>query len=105
MTKDIASGVKAIEVEAEGILADARAEADNIILKGKEKARQILAAELPMDEVAASCQEVTQRATEEANAELARLEKKASEIAAAATKEVDRLADDIVHIVTGAKSA
>lgn len=105
MTKDIASGVKAIEVEAERILADARAEADDILLKGKDRARQILAAELPMDEVKASCKEVTQRATEEANAELARLEKKASEISAHASKKVERLADDIVRIVTGAKSA
>jgi vacuolar-type H+-ATPase subunit H len=105
MTKNIASGVRAIEVEAERILADARAEADDILLKGKKEARQILAAELPLDEVKASCKEVTQRATEEANTELARLEKKASEISADASKKVDRLAEDIVRIVTGAKSA
>jgi vacuolar-type H+-ATPase subunit H len=64
MTKNIASGVRAIEVEAERILADARAEADDILLKGKKEARQIIAAELPLDEVKASCKEVTQRATE-----------------------------------------
>jgi F0F1-type ATP synthase membrane subunit b/b' len=105
MTKNIASSVRAIEVEAERILADARAEADDILLKGKKEARQIIAAELPLDEVKASCKEVTQRATEEANTELARLEKKASEISADASEKVDRLADDIVRIVTGAKSA
>ena len=105
MAKDIASGVKAIEVEAERILADARAKANDILLRARDEARQILAAELPMDEVKASCKEVTQRATKEANAELARLEKKASEISADAGKKVDRLADLIVSIVTGAKSA
>jgi len=105
MAKDIASGVKAIEVEAERILADARAEANDILLRAREDARQILAAELPMDEVQASCEEITRRAREEAGAELARLEKKASEISADAGKKVDRLADLIVSIVTGAKSA
>ena len=105
MAKDIASGVKAIEVEAERILADARAKANDILLRARDEARQILAAELPMDEVKASCAEITRRATEEADAELARLEKKASEISADAGKKVDRLADLIVSIVTGAKSA
>ena len=105
MANDIASGVKAIEVEAERILADARAEANDILLRAREEARQILAAKLPVDEVKASCEEITRRAREEADAELARLEKKASEISADAGKKVDRLADLIVSIVTGAKSA
>lgn len=105
MAKDIASGVKAIEVEAERILADARAEANEILLRAKEEAKQILAEELPMDEVKASCEDITRRAREKADAELARLEKTASNIKADAGKKVDRLADRIVSIVTGAKSA
>lgn len=105
MANDVASGVKAIEVEAERILEDARAKADEILLKAKEKSKAIQDSELPMDEVKAECDGITRRARQQADAELSNSEKRASEIGASASKKIDQFAKLIVSIVTGEKSA
>lgn len=104
MAKDVTSGVKAIEVEAEQILEDARAKADEIIFKAKQEAKEILASEPPAGEVQTKCEEIIRKAREQADEGIGNSEKRASEISTNANKKIEKVVKLIASIVTGAKS-
>jgi len=104
MAKDVTSGVKAIEVEAEQILEDARARADEIIFKAKQEAEEILASEPPVGEVQTECEKIIRKAREQADEGIGNSEKKASEISTNASKKIESIVKLIASIVTGAKS-
>ena len=76
MVKDIAGGVKAIEVEAEQILEDARAKADDILFKAKQEAKEILASEPPVGGVQTECEKIIRKAREQADEGIGNSEKK-----------------------------
>ena len=103
MAKDVASGVKAMEMEAEKILEDARASASENRLKAKEETKRILSAELPMDEVKAECEQIVSKAKKQADKEVKYSEKEASEISSNASKRADKYVELIASIVTGEK--
>ena len=100
-TKEISSSVEAIELEAEKMLEEARARANEILLKAKEEAKEILSSELPMDEVKTECDEIINRARVESDNKIKDSEKKASAISANADKKVDEVTERIVNIITG----
>ncbi|MCK4387646.1 MAG: hypothetical protein KAW00_02635 [Dehalococcoidia bacterium] len=104
MVEDIAGGVKAIEVEAEQILKDARAKADDILFKAKKEAKEILASELPAGEVQTECEEIIRKARKQADEGIGNSEKRASEISTNANKKIESIVKLIASIVTGAKS-
>jgi vacuolar-type H+-ATPase subunit H len=103
MAKDVTSGVKAIEVEAEQILEDARAKADDILFKAKKEAKEILASEQPVGEVQTECEEIIRKAREQADKEIEHSEKRASEISTNASKKIEGFVKLITSIVTGVK--
>jgi len=103
MAKDVTSGVKAIEAEAEKVLEDARARADEILVNAKQEAGNILSAELPMDEVKAECEKIISAAEKQAGKEAERSKKKASEIDANAGEKIESFVKLIASIVIGAK--
>ena len=53
--RKISKSVEDIESEAERILEEARTRANEILLKTKEEAKEILSSQLPMDEVKTEC--------------------------------------------------
>jgi len=103
MVEDIAGGVKAIEVEAEQILEDARAKADEIIFKAKQEAKEILASEPPVGEVQTECEKIIRKAREQADEGIGNSEKKASEISTKASKKIEGFVKLVTSIVTGVK--
>jgi len=105
MARDIAGGVKNIEVEAERILEEARGQADEILVRAKQEAKQILSSELPMDEVKPQCEETIGKAREQADQEMKSSQRRASEIGANADKKVEEVVKLMVSIITGARSA
>lgn len=103
MAKDVTGGVKAIEVEAEQILEDARAKADKVVFEAKQEASKILSAELPMDDVKVECEKIISTAGRQADKEIENFGKKASEIDTNASKKIDSIVKLMASIVTGAK--
>ena len=103
MVEDIAGGVKAIEAEAERIRKDARAKADDILLKAKKEAKEILASEPPVGEVQRECEEIIRKARERADEGIGNSEKRASEINTNASKKIEGFVKLITSIVTGVK--
>ena len=99
--KELTSSVEAIEVTAEKILQEARGRANEILLKAKEEAKEVLAYKLPMDEVRTERDEIITKARVEAEAKIADSEKKASEIRANADKKVEEVTERVVRIITG----
>jgi vacuolar-type H+-ATPase subunit H len=88
MPEEITNSVKALEVEAEKILEEAKTRTNEIILESKEEAKKILASQLPLDEVKAECDKIVSNAKAEADKRIKDSEKKAAEIDATADKKV-----------------
>lgn len=103
--KEISSSVEATEVEAEKVLEEAKARANEILHKGREEARRIISSELPLTEVRAECDEIARKANAEAAQIIARSEKEASEISADIDKKIAGIVDRMVSIIRGAKAS
>ena len=103
--KDITSSVEATEAEAERILQEARAKANEILLKAREEAKRIASADLPVDDVKSQCDRIVHQATIEAEEKIADSVSKASDIRANAEKKDAEIVDLMVSIITGAKAA
>ncbi len=103
--KDITSSVEATEAEAEKILEEAKARANEILLKSREDARKIVSSDLPMAEVKTECDGIINKANMQAEEKIADSVRKASEIGANADKKVAEIVDLIVSIIIGAKAA
>jgi len=97
-------GIETIEAEAEKILESATRRANEILLKGKEEASQILSSDLPMDGVKAECQQIVRKAKEEAERKDEDSRKKASQIRIDADNKVGTIAERMASIITGARS-
>jgi len=103
MSKEVTSSVEAIEIEAEKILKEARARANEILLKAREESKEILSSKLPMDEVKTECGKIINKAKAQGDRKIEDSEKKASEISTNADKKVEGIVAFIVSIITGAK--
>jgi vacuolar-type H+-ATPase subunit H len=103
-TKEISSSVATIEAEAEKVLEDANRRASEILLKAREEANKILSSELPMGEVKKECDEITAKASTEADDKIAGSVKKASEIGTNADKKVKDIVTRVVNIIKGTSS-
>ncbi len=101
--EEMTSSVETIEVEAEGILEEARNRASEILLKANEEANKILSSKLPMDEVKAECERIIHEARGEADKKVEDAKKKASEIKTEVGNKVDKIAERIVINITGAE--
>ncbi|MFC1919026.1 hypothetical protein ACFLWW_03545 [Chloroflexota bacterium] len=99
----ITSDIETIEAEAEKITNSAKSRADEILLKAKEEASQILSRDLPMEEIKTECQEIVRRAKEEAERKTEDSTKKASLIRTNADSKIVKIAERMASIITGAK--
>ncbi|MFC1981950.1 hypothetical protein ACFLUN_00525 [Chloroflexota bacterium] len=99
----ITSDIETIEAEAEKITNSAKSRADEILLKAKEEASQILSRDLPMEEIKTECQEIVRRAKEEAERKTEDSTKKASLIRTNADSKIVIIAERMASIITGAK--
>jgi len=99
--KEISRSVEAIESEAKKILEEAKATANEILFKTREEAKEILSAQMPMDEVETECQEIVRKANVEAAKKDKEAAHKASEIRANADKKIDETVKYIVDIIIG----
>lgn len=105
MSRDVTTGVQAMEQEAQQLLEDAEARANEIREKARQEASQLLNSELPLEDVQKECDETISEARERADAEVARTEKQASDIRENARKRVQEIAQHLVNVVTGVESA
>jgi len=101
MAKEITSSVEALEVQAEGILEQARAKASEIVLQSRDEAKRVLSSELALDEVKAECQKIVSNAKVEAGKRIKDSESKSAEISASADKKAKEITDLLVNIVRG----
>jgi len=101
MTKEITHDVEALEVEAEKILEEAKAQANQILLAAREEAKKLLSSQLPLDEVKTQCDNIINKARAEADEKIKDSEKQAAEIGINADKKVKELTELVVNIVTG----
>ena len=101
MAEEITHDVKALEVEAEKILEEARTRASQILLEAREEAKKMLSSQLPLDEVKAECDNIVNKARTEADEKIKDSEKKAAEIGINADRKVKELTELVVNIVTG----
>jgi len=101
MPEEITNSVKALEVEAEKILEEAKTRTNEIILESKEEAKKILSSQLPLDEVKPKCDKIVSNAKAEADKRIKDSEKKAAEIDANADKKVKEITELLVNIVRG----
>lgn len=102
---DISGSVQATEAEAERLLEEAKARANEILVRSREEAKKIVSSELPMDEVEEECRRIVREATAEAEEKTAASVRKASEVRAHAESKAPEIVDRIVTIITGAKAA
>ena len=103
MPNEVASSVKAIDVEAEKILEEAKTRANEILREVREEAKAILSSQPPMDDVKEKYERIIHEARAEADKKIEESRKKASEISTSADREVQKVAERIVDIITGAK--
>ncbi len=101
MAKEITHDVEALEVEAEKILEEAKARANQILLAAREEAKKLLSSQLPLDEVKTQCDNIINKAKAEADEKIKDSENKAAEIGINADKKVKELTELVVNIVTG----
>ena len=101
--EEMTSSVETIEVKAEKLLKEARNKANEVLLGANEEINKLLSAELPVDEVKSECEEIIQKAREEADRRVEDSRKKASEIRATVGKKTDVIANRLVSDITGAK--
>ena len=101
MAEEITHDVKALEVEAEKILEEARTRASQIRLEAREEAKKMLSSQLPLDEVKTECDNIVNKARIEADEKIKDSEKKAAEIGINADRKVKELTELVVNIVTG----
>jgi len=103
MPNEFASSVEAIDAEAEKILEEARTRASEILRKGREEAKDIVSSQPPMDDVKEEYERIIHEARAEADKKIEESRKKASEISTSADSKVQKVAERIVDIITGAK--
>lgn len=101
--EQITSSIESIENEAEKTLDKARSRANDIILKAKEEADNVLSSEVPLDDVKGECEQILVKARKKADKDIEASKKKASEIRTGASKKMGKITERIVNIVTGAK--
>ena len=101
--RKISKSVEDIESEAERILEEARTRANEILLKTKEEAKEILSSQLPMDEVKKECQKIIHNAKVEADKKNKDAANKASEIGITSDKKIEGVVERIVNIIIGVK--
>jgi len=101
MAKEITSSVEALEVEAERILEEAKARANEIILASKDEAKRVLSSELALDEAKAECETIVSKARVEADKRIKESERRSAEISANADKKAKKITDLLVNIVRG----
>ena len=103
--ENIASGVKSLETEAEKIIEEAKSMAQDILLRSRKEAEEVLSAEFPLDEVRAECDSIVAGAREEAENRVELSREKTSEISANTDRQIERIVERIVDIVIGTESA
>jgi len=101
--KEVTSSVKAIEAEAGKILEEGRSRANEILLKANEEVSKILFSKLPMDEIKMECQQIINKAREEADKRVEESKKKASEIRTDVEKKMEKIIGRVVNNITGAE--
>ncbi len=99
--EEITASVENIEVEAERVLEEARARASEIIMKAKDEAGKIMAAELSLDEVAGEREQIVKQAEQQAAREVEAAEKQAAAMKDRAGKKTGEIAKRIVSVVSG----
>jgi len=97
----IVTGVESIESQAEKLLAEARKQATEIMLKTREECRLIALEELPLEETKADCEKVLVQAREEARRIAAESEKRVAEIKNNTKKKTEKIISSILLTVTG----
>jgi len=101
--EEITTDIETIEAEAEKITNSAKSRADEILLKAKEEANQILSRDFPMEEVKTECQNIVRRAREEAERKVEDSTKRAAQIRANADSKIAKIAERMTSILTGVK--
>jgi F0F1-type ATP synthase membrane subunit b/b' len=101
MPRETINSVEALEGEAEKILEEAKARANQIILDSREEAKKIVSSQPALDEVKAECEKIVGKAKVEADKTLIDSEKKAAEIRANAGKKAKEITELLVNIVRG----
>ncbi len=101
-SKETASGIEGIEVEAERILKEARDRAGEILLKANEEANRISSSGPALEEANAVSRGLVEEAREEAERKIEEARATAAEIRAGADQKmrtiVSRLIDDITGV-------
>ena len=97
----ITASVENIEVKAEKVLEEARSRASEIIMKAKDEAGKILAAELSLDEVAKEREQIIKQAEQKAAREIEAAQKRAVAMKEGAGKKTGEIAKRIASVVSG----
>ncbi len=105
MASDITGGVQAMEAEAARVLEEARAKAADTVVKAREEAKKMAAAELPLDDVKAEGAKLVKDAEKQAELELKKADERAGEIRSSAGRKADQYAKMLAGIVLGEKTA
>jgi hypothetical protein len=101
----IASGVAGMEAQAEKILEEARKQAQEILLKGREECRAIAVQELPPEENGKAGENlILAQAREEAGRINQETEKRVAEIKNKVKIKMSEISNSIVSLVMGEKS-
>ena len=102
MTSDIVStSVASIEQEAENILASAKKQAGEIILKAKDEAKNIVSCKPPIDEFKNESVSIVHKATESADKQVRDAKNEYNRIIDLAKPRIDDISERILSIVTG----
>jgi len=97
----ITASVENIEVKAEKVLEEARSRASEIIMKAKDEAAKILAAELSLDEVAKEREQIIKQAEQKAAREIEAAQKRAVAMKEGAGQKTGEIAKRIASVVSG----
>jgi len=96
-----ASGIEAIEVEAERILKEARNRASEILLKANEEANRISSSGLALAEARAECEKIVVKARQEADQKVEEARIKASELRAEVGRKMGGIVARLIKDITG----
>ena len=97
----IASEIKTIDNEAEQILEAARKRANEVLIKGKDEANQIMASRMPVEKMEVEYNEIISKAKLQAQEKTEDNKKQVRQIMTNSDGRADKIAGRIISIVRG----
>jgi vacuolar-type H+-ATPase subunit H len=101
MPTEIRETIREIEDEAEQLIEKARADAGVILEDASKKAREILSAELLVDEFTSECDGIVSGAQEEAQGRVEEARKVSAGIRSASSEKIDKLSQLMADQIRG----